>query len=76
MLRDTEIEVGRRLEPVDRAEVTIVVDNFVDLLMAGAEDVGGIAPGTSAPRATRRGARLLGTRDGRVANGRAKLASL
>ena len=23
------------LEPVDRAEVTIVVDNFVDLLMAG-----------------------------------------
>jgi 7,8-dihydropterin-6-yl-methyl-4-(beta-D-ribofuranosyl)aminobenzene 5'-phosphate synthase len=29
-----------RLEPVDRAEVTIVVDNFVDVLMAGAEDVG------------------------------------
>ena len=28
-----------RLEPVDRAEVTIVVDNFVDLLMAGSEDV-------------------------------------
>jgi 7,8-dihydropterin-6-yl-methyl-4-(beta-D-ribofuranosyl)aminobenzene 5'-phosphate synthase len=28
-----------RLEPVDRAEVTIVVDNFVDLLMAGADDV-------------------------------------
>jgi 7,8-dihydropterin-6-yl-methyl-4-(beta-D-ribofuranosyl)aminobenzene 5'-phosphate synthase len=27
------------LEPVDRAEVTIVVDNFVDLLMAGAEGV-------------------------------------
>src|SRR5690348_4729980 len=27
------------LEPVDRAQVTIVVDNFVDLLMAGAEDV-------------------------------------
>jgi len=27
------------LEPVDRAEVTIVVDNFVDLLMADAEDV-------------------------------------
>ena len=28
-----------RLEPVDCAEVTIVVDNFVDLLMAGAEGV-------------------------------------
>ncbi len=28
-----------RLEPVDRAEVTIVVDNFVDVLMAGSEDV-------------------------------------
>ena len=28
-----------RLEPVDRAEVTIVMDNFVDVLMAGAEDV-------------------------------------
>jgi 7,8-dihydropterin-6-yl-methyl-4-(beta-D-ribofuranosyl)aminobenzene 5'-phosphate synthase len=28
-----------RLEPVDRAEVTIVVDNFVDLLMAGADGV-------------------------------------
>jgi 7,8-dihydropterin-6-yl-methyl-4-(beta-D-ribofuranosyl)aminobenzene 5'-phosphate synthase len=28
-----------RLEPVDRAEVTIVVDNFVDLLMAGSDDV-------------------------------------
>ena len=28
-----------RLEPVDRAEVTIVIDNFVDVLMAGAEDV-------------------------------------
>jgi 7,8-dihydropterin-6-yl-methyl-4-(beta-D-ribofuranosyl)aminobenzene 5'-phosphate synthase len=27
------------LEPVDRAEVTIVVDNFVDLLMAGSDDV-------------------------------------
>jgi 7,8-dihydropterin-6-yl-methyl-4-(beta-D-ribofuranosyl)aminobenzene 5'-phosphate synthase len=27
------------LEPVDRAEVTIVVDNFVDLLMAGADGV-------------------------------------
>ena len=27
------------LEPVDRAEVTIVVDNFVDLLMADAEGV-------------------------------------
>jgi 7,8-dihydropterin-6-yl-methyl-4-(beta-D-ribofuranosyl)aminobenzene 5'-phosphate synthase len=26
-------------EPVDRAEVTIVVDNFVDLLMAGGDDV-------------------------------------
>src|SRR5512146_3180118 len=33
--------IGRpiRLEPVDRAEVTIVVDNFVDVLMAGSEDV-------------------------------------
>jgi 7,8-dihydropterin-6-yl-methyl-4-(beta-D-ribofuranosyl)aminobenzene 5'-phosphate synthase len=29
-----------RLEPVDRAEVTIVVDNFVDLLMAGSDGVG------------------------------------
>src|SRR5690348_9194460 len=29
-----------RLEPVDRAEVTIVVDNFVDVLMAGSDDVG------------------------------------
>lgn len=28
-----------RLEPVDRMEVTIVVDNFVDLLMAGSDDV-------------------------------------
>jgi 7,8-dihydropterin-6-yl-methyl-4-(beta-D-ribofuranosyl)aminobenzene 5'-phosphate synthase len=28
-----------RLEPVDRAEVTIVMDNFVDVLIAGAEDV-------------------------------------
>jgi 7,8-dihydropterin-6-yl-methyl-4-(beta-D-ribofuranosyl)aminobenzene 5'-phosphate synthase len=27
------------IEPVDRAEVTIVVDNFVDLLMAGSDDV-------------------------------------
>jgi 7,8-dihydropterin-6-yl-methyl-4-(beta-D-ribofuranosyl)aminobenzene 5'-phosphate synthase len=27
------------LDPVDRAEITIVVDNFVDLLMAGSEDV-------------------------------------
>jgi 7,8-dihydropterin-6-yl-methyl-4-(beta-D-ribofuranosyl)aminobenzene 5'-phosphate synthase len=27
------------LMPVDRAEVTIVMDNFVDLLMAGSEDV-------------------------------------
>ena len=27
------------LEPVDRAEVTIVVDNFVDVLMAGAQGV-------------------------------------
>jgi 7,8-dihydropterin-6-yl-methyl-4-(beta-D-ribofuranosyl)aminobenzene 5'-phosphate synthase len=27
------------LEPVDRAEVTIVVDNFVDVLMAGADGV-------------------------------------
>ena len=28
-----------RLEPVDRAEVTIVVDNFVDVLMSGSEGV-------------------------------------
>jgi 7,8-dihydropterin-6-yl-methyl-4-(beta-D-ribofuranosyl)aminobenzene 5'-phosphate synthase len=27
------------LEPVDRAEVTIVVDNFVDLLLAGSDDI-------------------------------------
>ena len=28
-----------RLNTVDRAEITIVVDNFVDVLMAGSEDV-------------------------------------
>jgi 7,8-dihydropterin-6-yl-methyl-4-(beta-D-ribofuranosyl)aminobenzene 5'-phosphate synthase len=28
-----------RLKPVDHAEVTIVVDNYVDVLMAGSEDV-------------------------------------
>ena len=28
-----------RLEPADRVEVTVVVDNFVDLLMAGSDDV-------------------------------------
>src|SRR5690348_1315850 len=28
-----------QLEPVDRAEVTIVVDNFVDVLMSGSEGV-------------------------------------
>ena len=28
-----------RLEPVVRAEVTIVVDNFVDVLMAGSDGV-------------------------------------
>jgi 7,8-dihydropterin-6-yl-methyl-4-(beta-D-ribofuranosyl)aminobenzene 5'-phosphate synthase len=27
------------LQPVDRAEITIVIDNFVDVLMAGSEDV-------------------------------------
>jgi 7,8-dihydropterin-6-yl-methyl-4-(beta-D-ribofuranosyl)aminobenzene 5'-phosphate synthase len=27
------------LQPVDRAEVTIVIDNYVDVLMAGSEDV-------------------------------------
>src|SRR5262245_66551519 len=27
------------LKPVDRAEVTIVMDNFVDILIAGSEDV-------------------------------------
>jgi 7,8-dihydropterin-6-yl-methyl-4-(beta-D-ribofuranosyl)aminobenzene 5'-phosphate synthase len=30
---------GFRPKPVDRAEVTIVMDNFVDVLMAGSEDV-------------------------------------
>ena len=33
------------LEPVDRAEVTIVVDNFVDLLMGGSDDVRRYHPG-------------------------------
>jgi len=33
-----------RLRPVDRAEVTIVVDNFVDLLLAGSDDVRRYAP--------------------------------
>ena len=28
-----------RLDPVDRVEVTVVVDNFVDLLMAGSDGV-------------------------------------
>jgi 7,8-dihydropterin-6-yl-methyl-4-(beta-D-ribofuranosyl)aminobenzene 5'-phosphate synthase len=28
-----------RLKPVDRAEITLVMDNFVDVLMAGSEDV-------------------------------------
>src|SRR5689334_3739258 len=28
-----------RLQPVDRVDVTIVVDNFVDLLMAGSDDI-------------------------------------
>src|SRR5262245_22835086 len=28
-----------RLEPVDHVEITLVMDNFVDLLMAGSEDV-------------------------------------
>jgi 7,8-dihydropterin-6-yl-methyl-4-(beta-D-ribofuranosyl)aminobenzene 5'-phosphate synthase len=28
-----------RLRPVDRAEITIVMDNFVDVLLAGSEDV-------------------------------------
>jgi 7,8-dihydropterin-6-yl-methyl-4-(beta-D-ribofuranosyl)aminobenzene 5'-phosphate synthase len=28
-----------RLEPVDHAEITLVIDNFVDVLMAGSEDV-------------------------------------
>lgn len=28
-----------RLEPVDRAEITIVMDNFVDVLLAGSEEV-------------------------------------
>jgi 7,8-dihydropterin-6-yl-methyl-4-(beta-D-ribofuranosyl)aminobenzene 5'-phosphate synthase len=28
-----------QLKPVDRAEITIVMDNFVDVLMAGSEDV-------------------------------------
>jgi len=30
---------GAALKPVDRAEVTIVMDNFVDVLLAGSEDV-------------------------------------
>ena len=33
-----------RLTPVDRAEVTIVMDNFVDLLLAPTEDVGRYLP--------------------------------
>ena len=33
-----------RLTPVDRAEVTIVMDNFVDLLLAPTEDVGRYQP--------------------------------
>ena len=28
-----------RPKPVDRAEITIVMDNFVDVLMAGSDDV-------------------------------------
>jgi 7,8-dihydropterin-6-yl-methyl-4-(beta-D-ribofuranosyl)aminobenzene 5'-phosphate synthase len=32
------------LQPVDRAEVAIVMDNFVDVLMAGSEDVGRYFP--------------------------------
>jgi 7,8-dihydropterin-6-yl-methyl-4-(beta-D-ribofuranosyl)aminobenzene 5'-phosphate synthase len=30
---------GAGLKPVDRAEVTLVMDNFVDVLLAGSEDV-------------------------------------
>jgi 7,8-dihydropterin-6-yl-methyl-4-(beta-D-ribofuranosyl)aminobenzene 5'-phosphate synthase len=33
-----------RLRPVDRVEVSIVVDNFVDLLLAGSDDVRRYAP--------------------------------
>ena len=33
------VPAGVRLEPVDRAEVTLVMDNFVDVLMAGSEGV-------------------------------------
>ena len=29
------------LQPVDAVEVTLVVDNFVDILLAGAEGSGG-----------------------------------
>jgi hypothetical protein len=35
------------LVPVDRAEVTIVVDNFVDLLMAGTDGVRSTSSATS-----------------------------
>jgi 7,8-dihydropterin-6-yl-methyl-4-(beta-D-ribofuranosyl)aminobenzene 5'-phosphate synthase len=38
------------LEPVDRAEVTIVVDNFVDLLMGGSDDVRRYHPSDFADR--------------------------
>jgi 7,8-dihydropterin-6-yl-methyl-4-(beta-D-ribofuranosyl)aminobenzene 5'-phosphate synthase len=38
-LSGSGLDLPVRLTPVDRVEVTIVIDNFVDLLMAGTEDV-------------------------------------
>jgi 7,8-dihydropterin-6-yl-methyl-4-(beta-D-ribofuranosyl)aminobenzene 5'-phosphate synthase len=36
---ETSDDPGVRLQPVDRADITLVMDNFVDVLMAGSEDV-------------------------------------
>ena len=50
-----------RLKPVDHADVTIVVDNYVDVLMAGSESVHRyLATDFSRPRPTGRRARILG----------------
>jgi 7,8-dihydropterin-6-yl-methyl-4-(beta-D-ribofuranosyl)aminobenzene 5'-phosphate synthase len=38
-LGNTKTEPLQRLKPVDRVEITIVVDNFIDVLMAGTQDV-------------------------------------
>jgi len=35
----TAVDDRQLLKAVDRAEITIVMDNFVDVLMAGSEDV-------------------------------------